>query len=98
LGWDLELRFGGPGFDLSFYLLQQVPPRTAVAQDRLTADSVPWVLDHVDTPGNRRLKALSPEEQFNVTRERGIHYVPSLALGLVPIYAALQFSSADIHH
>ena len=89
LGWDLGLRFGGPGFDLSFYLMQQVPPRTAVAQGRLTADSVPWVLEHVDTAGIRRLKTLSPEEQLNVTRDRGIHYVPYLALGLVPIYAAL---------
>jgi hypothetical protein len=85
LGWDLGLRFGGPGFDLSFYLMQQVPPRTAVARGRLTADSVPWVLEHVDTPGIGRLKALSPEEQLNVTRERGIHYVPYLALALVPV-------------
>jgi len=89
LGWDLGLRFGGPGFDLSFYLLQQVPPSTVVTQRRLIADSVPWVLEHVGTPGIRHLKALSPEEQVRVTYERGIHYLPYLVLGLVPIYAAL---------
>ena len=89
LGWDLGLKFGVPGFELSFYLLQQVPPRTTVAEGRLIADSVPWVLEHVDTPGIRHLKALSPEEQLKVTRERGIHYLPYLTLGLVPIYAVL---------
>ena len=45
--------------------------------------------EYVDTPGIRRLKALTPEEQLKVTRERGIHYLPYLALGLVPVYAAL---------
>ena len=90
LGWDLGLRFGGPaGFRLSLDLLRQVPPRTSVAQGRLSADSVPWVLEHVDTPGIRRLKALTPEEQLKVTRERGIHYLPYLTLGLVPLYAVL---------
>lgn len=89
LGWDLGLRFGGPGFHLSFYLLQQVPPSTAVTRDRISADSVPWVLEHVDTPGIRRLKALTPEEQLKVTRERGIHYLPYLTLALVPLFAAL---------
>jgi hypothetical protein len=58
-------------------------------EGRVSADSVSWVLNNVDTPGIRRLKALSPVEQAKVTRERGIHYVPYLALGLVPIYAGL---------
>ena len=89
LGWDLGLKFGGPGFYLSFDLLRQVPAPTTVAQGQLTADSVPWVLEHVNTPGIRRLNALTPEEQLKVTRERGIHYLPYMALGLVPIYAAL---------
>jgi Protein of unknown function (DUF3667) len=40
LGWDLGLKFGGPGFDLSFYLFQQIPPSTAVAPTRLSVDSV----------------------------------------------------------
>jgi len=89
LGWDLGLKFGGPGFDLSFYLFQQVPPPTAVAQGRLSADTIPWALEHVDTPGIRHLKALAPEEQLKVTRKRGIQYLPYLVLGLVPIYAVL---------
>ena len=89
LGWDLGLRFGGPGFDLSFYLFQQVPPPTAVARGRLSANTITWVLEHVDTPGIRNIRALPPEEQLRVTRERGIHYLPYLALGLVPIYAVL---------
>ena len=89
LGWDLGLRFGGPHFDLSFYLFQQVPPPTAVAQGRLSADTIPWVLEHVDTPGIRHLKTLPAEEQLKVTRRRGIQYLPYLTLGLVPIYAVL---------
>lgn len=90
LGWDLGLRFGGPaGFNLSFYMLQQVPPRTSVVQSRLTADSVPWVLEHVDTPGIQRLNALTPGEQLEVTRARGIQYLPYLTLALVPLYAVL---------
>lgn len=47
------------------------------------------VLDYADLPGIRRFKALSLEEQSRVMREHGIHYLPYLALGLVPIYAAL---------
>ena len=47
------------------------------------------MLEHLDTPGIRHLKALSPEEQLKVTRERGLHYLPYLTLGLVPIYAVL---------
>jgi len=75
---------------VSFYLvLQQAPPPTIVAQSRVSVDSIPLVLDYVDIPSIRRFKALSPEEQFRVMRERGIHYLPYLALGLVPIYAAL---------
>jgi hypothetical protein len=89
LSWDLGLRFGGPGFIVSFYLVQQAPPPTIVAQSRVSVDSIPLVLDYVDIPSIRRFKALSPEEQFRVMRERGIHYLPYLALGLVPIYAAL---------
>ena len=90
LGWDLALRFGGPaGFHLSVDLIRQEPARTSVAQNRVSADSVTWVLEHVDTPGIRRLKALTPEEQLEVTRERGIHHLPYLALGLVPLYALL---------
>jgi hypothetical protein len=89
LGWDLGLRFGGPGFDLSFYLFQQVPLRTSIAPGRISADSFSWVFEYIDTPGIRHLKALSPDEQLRVTRERGIHYLPYLVLGLVPIYAAL---------
>jgi hypothetical protein len=89
LGWDLGLKFAGPGLNLTFHLLQQVPPPTAVAQGRLSADSFSWVLEHVDTPGIRRVKALSPEEQLKVMRERGTHYLPYLVLCLVPIYAAL---------
>jgi Protein of unknown function (DUF3667) len=89
LGWDLGLKFGGPGFDLSFYLFQQAPPDTGVAQGRVSADTIPWVLEHVDTAGIRHLTALSPEEQLKVTRERGLHYLPYLALGLVPIYVVL---------
>ena len=89
LSWDLGLRFGGPGFLVSFYMVQQAPPDTAIAQGRLSVDSIPLVLDYVDIPSIRRFKALSPEEQLRVMRERGIHYLPYLALGLVPIYAAL---------
>jgi Protein of unknown function (DUF3667) len=88
LSWDLGLKFAPPGFLVSFYLLQQVPP-TSDAQGRLAADSVPLVLDYVDIPSIRRFKALSPEEQLRIMRERGIHYLPYLALGLVPICAAL---------
>lgn len=88
LGWDLGLRFGGPGFSASFYLLQQAP-LTADAQSQLSVDTIPLALDYADLPSIRRFKALSPEEQFKVMRERGIHYLPYLALGLVPIYAAL---------
>jgi len=87
LGWDLGLRFGGPGFSVSFYLLQQAAP-TAV-QSQLSVDTIPLVLDYVDIPSIRRFKALSPEKQIEVMRERGIHYLPYLALGLVPIYAVL---------
>src|SRR5262245_3005476 len=98
LGWDLGLKFGGPGFDLSFYLFQQAPPDTAVAQGRVSADTIPWVLEHVNTPGIRHLKALPPEEQLKVTRERGLHYLPYLALGLAPIYAVLlQWVYRDRH-
>jgi len=89
LGWNLGLRFGGFGVDVSFYLLQQVPPLNAIAQGRFVQDTNPWVLDHVDTPGVRRLNALSPEERAKAIRERGIHYLPYFALALVPIYAAL---------
>lgn len=89
LGWDLGLRFGGPGFDLSFYLMQQVPPSTTVAPGRLVADTVSWTLEHVDTPGIRHLRTLSPGEQLELARGRGIHYLPYLVLGLVPIYAML---------
>jgi hypothetical protein len=90
LGWDLGLRFGGPaGFHLNFDLLPQAPAPTTVAKGRLTADSVPWVLEHVDTPGIRRIKALTPDEQLDVARERGIHYLPYLTLALVPLYAVL---------
>ena len=88
LSWDLGLTFGRPGFLVSFYLLQQLPP-TGGAQGRLAADSIPLVLNYADIPNIRRFKALSPEEQLRVMRERGIHYLPYLALGLVPIYAAL---------
>src|SRR5262245_59662230 len=51
LGWDLGLRFGAFGIDLSFYLLQKEPSPTTVAGHRLTADTVSWVLEHADTPG-----------------------------------------------
>jgi Protein of unknown function (DUF3667) len=87
LGWDLGLKFGGPGFSVSFYLLQQAAP-TAV-QSQLSVNTIPLVLDYVDIPSIRRFKALSPEKQIEVMRERGIHYLPYLALGLVPIYAVL---------
>src|SRR5215510_1351215 len=40
LGWDLGLRFGGPGVSVSFYLLQQAPPTTS-AQSWLSVDTVP---------------------------------------------------------
>jgi hypothetical protein len=89
LGWDLGLRLGVPGVDLSFYLIQQVPPGTNVARGRLIADTIPWVLEHVDTAGIRHLRTLSPEEQLELARARGIHYLPYIVLGLVPIYAAL---------
>jgi hypothetical protein len=90
LGWDLGFRFGGRGVDLSFYLFQQAPPQTTtLAHGRVRADSVSWVLEHVNTPGIRHLRSLSPDEQLKVARERGIHYLPYLALGLVPIYALL---------
>jgi hypothetical protein len=52
-------------------------------------NTIPLVLDYVDIPSIRRFKALSPEKQIEVMRERGIHYLPYLALGLVPIYAVL---------
>jgi hypothetical protein len=42
LGWDLGLRFGGPGFVVSFYLLQPAAP-TAVVQSQLSVDTVPMV-------------------------------------------------------
>ena len=89
LGWNVGLRFGAADFELGFYLLQPAPPRTVVAPERMTSDSVTWVLEHVDTPGVRRLKSVSPEEQRKVTRERNIHFLPYLALVLVPVFAAL---------
>lgn len=98
LGWDLGLRFGGPGFDLSFYLMQQVPPSTTVARGRLIADTVSWVLEHVDTPGIRHLRTLSPEEQLALARGRGIHYLPYIVLGLVPVYAMLLHCVYWVRH
>jgi hypothetical protein len=41
------------------------------------------------TPGIRHLRSLWSDEQLQIARERGIHYMPYLALGLVPIYAVL---------
>jgi hypothetical protein len=81
LGWDLGLHFGGLRFNF-FHV-----PRTA--QDWSSADTVPLVLEYIDTPSIRHFKALSPEEQLKLTRERGIRYLPYLAIGLVPIYAVL---------
>ena len=89
LGWNLGLRFGGGGLDVSFYLLQQMPSPNTVGQHQLIADSIPWVLEHVGTPGVQRLKTLSPEEQGKAIRERGLHYLPYFALFLVPVYALL---------
>jgi hypothetical protein len=83
MGWDLGFSFGR----LRFNLFQV--PRTAVTQDQPNVDTSHWVLKYIDTPGIRHFKALSPEEQIKVTSERGIRYVPYMALGLVPIFAAL---------
>lgn len=88
-GWDLSLRFGAGSAQLRFDMLQHAPPSTTVAASRLRVDSVPWVLEHVDTQGIRQLKTLAPEEQLKIARERGIHYLPYLTLGLVPVYSAL---------
>lgn len=89
LDWSVGLRFGAGDAKLDFYILQQAPARTVVAPTRMTGDSVTWVLEHINTPGVRRLKALSPEERLKVTRERGIHFLPYLALLLAPIFAVL---------
>lgn len=89
LGWDLSLRFGAGGAQLRFDMLQRAPPSTTITTSRLRVDSVPWVLEHVETKGIRKLRALAPEKQLKIARDRGIHYLPYLTLALVPVYSAL---------
>jgi hypothetical protein len=45
------------------------------------------VLDHVDTPGIRHLRALSAEERFAFIHARRALYAPYLVLFLVPLFA-----------
>jgi hypothetical protein len=87
--WDLGLRLGLTGETVGLYLVQKSPPRTSVSSDRILADSNPFALDYVSTPGIVHLKTLPRERQLHLARQRGIHYLPYLTLALVPIYAAL---------
>jgi hypothetical protein len=52
---------------------------------RLTPAQI--ILDHVDTPGVRRFKAMSVEDRFTFLRTRRAQYVSYFVLFLVPILA-----------
>lgn len=87
--WDLGLKFGLTEQNLALYLVQKSPPRTTVSSERIRADSNPFALEYVKTPGISHLKTLPRDRQLQVAHQRGIHYLPYLTLALVPIYAAL---------
>ena len=92
LHFDLGLRLPG---DNNLFLLQlpreaqTTAGRQAAKKVEVEFDTVDFALKYVDTPGIRRLRALSPQERSKVVSERGIHYLPYLALGMVPIHAVL---------
>jgi hypothetical protein len=48
-----------------------------------------FILNHFDTPGLRRFKAMSAKEQVNFVQERRHQYVQYFTLFLVPVFALI---------
>ena len=86
-GLDAGLRFYG---EHGIHLLRSSPPSTdesASGSVRLTPVQI--VLDHVDTSGIRRFKALSGEERFKFLHAKRVQSVSYFVLVLVPLFALI---------
>jgi len=87
-GLHLGLRFYA---DEGIYLF--APGKRAPAESRNShADALrpmQFILDHFDTPGVRRFKALSAEGQIEFVHERRHRYVQYFMLFLVPVFALI---------
>jgi hypothetical protein len=84
-GLNLGLRLYG---DHGVHLLRSSPLSGEEEQSygsRLTPAQI--ILDHFDTPGVRRFRAMSHEDRFRFLRARRAQYVSYFVLFLVPIYA-----------
>lgn len=80
---DLGLRVVG---DQGVYLLRSARPSPATGQHmRLTPVQI--ILDHADTPGVQRLRAMSPDERFAFLKARRTAAVSWFLLLLVPLLA-----------
>jgi hypothetical protein len=84
-GLNLSLRFyGEQGIHL------QRSSRLAATGDQVQGPqitSMQWILDHLDTAGVRRFRALSPDDKFELLRSRRAPYVSYFVLFLVPAFA-----------
>lgn len=86
-GLNLGLRLYG---DHGVHLLRSAPLSVDDDQSfssRLTPIQI--ILDHFDTPGVRRFRAMSREDRFTFLRARRAQYVSYFVLFLVPIYALI---------
>jgi len=86
-GLHLGLRFSERG---GIYLFESY--RTAAEGTRAHADELrpmQFILGHFDTPGLRRFKATSTEEQSKLVQQRRHRYVQYFLVFLVPIFALI---------
>lgn len=87
-GLQLGLRFFG---DEGIYLFE--PGKRSSAEGQKThADELrpmQFILDHFDTPGLQRFKAMSAEDQIRFVQQQRHRYVQYFLLFLVPVFALI---------
>ena len=84
-GLNLGLRFYA---DRGVHIVRSTRlPLGDVPASGLRLTPVQVILDHLDTPAVRRLRAMPPEDQFAFLQKRRASYVSYLVLFLVPAFA-----------